>query len=471
MPTTDNLKEAEIWLLTGSQDLYGKETLDQVEVNAREIASHLNKHIPFRFVHKVVLKSGDEIYEACAQANTSDKCIGVCVWAHTFSPAKMWIRGLKILHKPIMHLHTQFNRDIPWGNIDMNYMNLHQSAHGDRELAHIIQRMQIRCKTVVGHWKEAEVSESIESFGRAAYAWADWQGAKFIRFGDNMRNVAVTEGDKVEAEIKFGFSVNTYGIGDVVKVIDAVPQKEASTLVEDYARTYSVRTDKTEQLLHAARIEIGIQKFLEAVGAKGFTFTFEDLHGMQQLPGMAAQRLMHKGYGFAGEGDWKTTALLRAFKMMAEGCKGGNSFMEDYTYHFQPEQEMVLGAHMLELCPSIAKGPVNLEVHPLAIGGKADPARLVFNAGSGLARNTSLVDMGDHFRLIVNEVEAVEIANPLPSLPVARALWKPFPNMRKGLQRWLEAGGAHHTVYSQNVSYNTIEDFARIANIETVYIN
>jgi L-arabinose isomerase len=389
----------------------------------------------------------------------------------------MWIGGLKILNKPLLHLHTQFNRDIPWGNIDMDFMNLNQSAHGDREFGFIMSRMRLNRKVVVGHWQDQNVQQRLQVWMRAASGWHDLQNAKFCRFGDNMRQVAVTEGDKVEAEIKFGYAVNGYGIGDLVNVINDVSDNDINNLVGTYEEKYEVGSglkkggEKHTALRDAAKIEIGLRTFLQHGGFKGFTDTFEDLHGLIQLPGIAVQRLMAEGYGFGAEGDWKTAALVRAMKVMGSGLKGGNSFMEDYTYHFDPSNPMVLGAHMLEICESIADGKPSCEVHPLGIGGKADPVRLVFNSAAGPALNASIVDMGNRFRLLVNEVEAVAPQHDLPKLPVARVLWKPYPDMLTGCAAWIYAGGAHHTCYSQNLSSEHMEDFAEMAGIEYVRIS
>ena len=375
-----------------------------------------------------------------------------------------------------MHLHTQFNRDIPWSSIDMDFMNLNQSAHGDREFGFIMSRMRLSRKVVVGHWQDGEVLDQINTWSRAAAGWHDWQGARFVRFGDNMRYVAVTDGDKVEAELKFGYSVNTYGVGDLVKVINSISDKEIDTLTSEYEECYAVVSslrkggNQYASLREAAKIELGISAFLKDGNYKGFTDTFEDLHGMAQLPGIAAQRLMGQGYGFAGEGDWKTSALVRMMKVMGAGLKGGNAFMEDYTYHFDPANPMVLGSHMLEICESIADGKPKCEIHPLGIGGKADPVRLVFNVAAGPALNASVVDMGNRFRLLVNEVEAVKPEYDLPKLPVARVLWKPYPDMKTGCAAWILAGGAHHTCYSQNLTSEHMEDFADMAGIEYVLI-
>ena len=473
-----NLKEFEVWMITGSQHLYGEETLEKVSEHSKEIAAYLNNSIqmPVRVVIKPTVKTTEEVFEVCQAANASKLCIGVIAWMHTFSPAKMWIGGMKILQKPLLHFHTQFNRDIPWETIDMDFMNLNQSAHGDREFGFIMSRMRLNRKVVVGHWQDEESIAKIAAWTRSAAGLNDWRGAKFARFGDNMRYVAVTEGDKVEAEIKFGYSVNTYGIGDLVKVIKSVSDKEVDDLVQEYTDTYTLMPslikggEKHQSLREAAKIEIGLETFLKEGNFKGFTDTFEDLHGMEQLPGIAAQRLMNKGYGFAGEGDWKTAALVRAMKVMGAGMKGGNSFMEDYTYHFNPDNRMVLGAHMLEICESIADGKPSCEIHPLGIGGKADPVRLVFNSAQGLAINASIVDMGNRFRLLVNEVVAVNPLQKLPKLPVARVLWKPYPNMHTGCAAWILAGGAHHTCYSQNLNVEHMQDFAEMLGIEFVLI-
>jgi L-arabinose isomerase len=473
-----HFKELEVWFVTGSQHLYGEETLKEVAAHAQEIANALNneEEIPVQVIFKPTVKSPEEIFAICQQANQEKNCIGLITWMHTFSPAKMWINGLKILQKPILHLHTQYNRDIPWSKIDMDFMNTNQSAHGDREVGFIMSRMRLPRKVVVGHWQDKKVVQRIGVWIRAAAGWYDWQGARFVRFGDNMRFVAVTDGDKVEAEMKFGYSVNTHGIGDLVKMINETTDKEIDDLCARYADEYKlVDVLKKGGAQHAslresARIETGLRRFLQDGNYKGFTDTFEDLHGMAQLPGLAVQRLMKDGYGFGGEGDWKTSALVRMMKFMATGLKGGNSFMEDYTYHFEPGNEMVLGAHMLEICESIADGKPSCEIHPLGIGGKADPVRSVFNVAGGPALNASIVDMGNRFRLLVNEVTAVAPKHDLPKLPVARVLWKPLPDMHTGCAAWILAGGAHHTCYSQNLTAEHLEDFAEIAGVEFVLI-
>ena len=472
----NDLKQLELWFVTGSQHLYGEATLRQVAEHSGTIAKALNDaaQLPVSVVFKPTVKTPEEIYNVCVEANTARNCIGIIAWMHTFSPAKMWIGGLKILQKPLLHLHTQFNRDIPWGEIDMDFMNLNQSAHGDREFGFIVSRLRMNRKVVVGHWQDEEVLAQINIWARAAAGWHDWQGARFVRFGDNMRYVAVTDGDKVEAEYQFGYSVNTHGIGDLVKVIGAVEEKAVDALIEEYRDRYTISSSllhgQSSSLREAARIEAGLRQFLQEGNFKGFSDTFEDLHGMVQLPGIAAQRLMHEGYGFAGEGDWKTAALVRAMKVMATGLPGGNSFMEDYTYHFEPGNQLVLGAHMLEICSSIADGKPTCEIHPLGIGGKGDPVRLVFNVAAGPALNASIVDMGNRFRLLVNEVEAVAPPHDLPRLPVARVLWKPLPDMKTGCAAWILAGGAHHTCYSQNLSSQYLIDFAEMAGIECVLI-
>ncbi len=473
-----NLKNLEIWFLVGSQHLYGEETLRQVASHASEIAAFLDQspQIPVGIVVKPIVKTPEEIYSTIADANHSPNCIGIMTWMHTFSPAKMWIRGLNILNKPLLHLHTQYNRDIPWNSIDMDFMNLNQSAHGDREFGHIVSKLGINRKVVTGHWQDDDVLDQLNVWARAAAAWQDWQGARFARFGDNMRYVAVTDGDKTDAEAKFGFSVNTYAVGDLAAVVNSVTASQIDALIDEYEQAYTlapdvqVTGDKHQQLRDAAQIEIGLRKFLVDGGFKGFSNTFEDLHGLKQLPGIATQRLMQDGFGYAGEGDWKTAALVRAAKVMGAGLSGGSAFMEDYTYHFDPANPLVLGAHMLEVDPALAKGRPIVEVHPLGIGGKDDPARLVFDAPAGAALNASLVDMGTRFRLVVNDVEAKAPTHQLPHLPVARVLWTPLPDMKTACTAWIYAGGAHHTCFSQNLSLAHFRDFADMANIELLHI-
>jgi L-arabinose isomerase len=427
-------------------------------------------------VFQPVLTSGDAIRQLCLDANNSPKCAGLVLWMHTFSPSKMWIAGLSALRKPFLHLHTQFNRDLPWSEIDMDFMNLNQAAHGDREAGHIHTRLRLNRKVVVGHWSDPEVQERIAVWMRAAWAWHDWQGGKFCRFGDNMRQVAVTDGDKVAAETKFGYSIPTYGIGDLIECINAAPDKAVNKLCDEYDARYEVVPElrkggaRYESLRDGARIELGLRAFLKNGGYKGFTDSFEVLHGLKQLPGLAVQRLMNDGYGFGAEGDWKTAALVRAMKVMQGEQPGGTSFMEDYTYHLDPAGHLVLGAHMLEICESIADGKPKLEIHPLGIGGKEDPVRLVFNAHAGAAINASMIDLGNRFRLLVSEVDVVEPPEDLPKLPVARAVWTCRPDFKTNGAAWILAGGAHHTGFSYAVTTEYMEDFAAIAGIELVVI-
>jgi L-arabinose isomerase len=475
----ESLKVYEAWFVTGSQHLYGPEVLERVARNSSEIAQTLNGAgvIPVKVVFKPVVKSPEEILQVCMEANASPNCIGLVTWMHTFSPAKMWIAGLKALQKPILHLHTQFNRDIPWADIDMDFMNLNQSAHGDREYGFMLTRMRLERKVVVGHWQDPSVQERIAAWTRAAAAWRDAQGARFARLGDNMREVAVTEGDKVEAQLVFGWSVNGYAMGDLVSYVEAVTDGRIGALTDEYESNYTMEPALRKggaghgSLREAARIELGMRDFLTEGGFKGFTDTFENLRGLVQLPGIAVQRLMRDGYGFGAEGDWKTAAMVRAMKVMAAGLPGGNTFMEDYTYHLDPARMLVLGAHMLEICESIADGKPKCEVHPLGIGAKADPVRLCFNVAAGQAINVSILDMGSRFRLLVNEVEAVVPRQEMPKLPVARVLWDPKPNLPTAAAAWIYAGGAHHTVYSQNLATEHIRDFADMAGVEFVVID
>ncbi len=474
-----DIAKKEIWFVTGSQHLYGEETLRQVASNSQQIVKGLNasSHIPVSIVFKPTVKTPDEITNVCQEANAEKNCIGIITWMHTFSPAKMWIRGLSILNKPICHLHTQFNAEIPWATIDMDFMNLNQSAHGDREFGFIMSRMRIKRKIVVGHWESENVHKKIGNWSRVVLGWDELQNLKVARIGDNMREVAVTEGDKVEAQIRFGFSVNGYDSSDIIKHLHKVTDKELNDLLAVYETSYRLTPSllkggaQRQSLVDAAKIELGLRAFLEEGGFKAFTDTFENLGNLKQLPGIATQRLMADGYGFGGEGDWKTAAMVRALKVMNYGLEGGTSFMEDYTYHFTPEKSFVLGSHMLEICPSISDGKPSCEVHPLGIGGKEDPARLVFNVGSGKAINVSLVDVGNRFRLLVNEVEAIKPMADLPKLPVARVLWDAKPNLEVAATAWILAGGAHHTVYSQAITTEFMEDFADIAGIELLVID
>ncbi|MEE1963693.1 L-arabinose isomerase [Allomuricauda taeanensis] len=469
----------EIWFVTGSQHLYGPETLKQVASNSKNIVDGLNGsgQLPINLVFKPIVTTPDDILKLCREASNDPSCIGLVAWMHTFSPSKMWIAGLTALSKPLCHLHTQFNAEIPWENIDMDFMNLNQSAHGDREFGFMMSRMRKNRKVIVGHWKSERVQQKLGVFARVALGADELRHMKVARFGDNMREVAVTEGDKVAAQMRFGVAVNGYDSSDITSRIDALDQKAVDQLIEEYETTYTLSDAlqkngaKRQSLVEAAKIELGLRTFLEEGGFQAFTDTFENLGVLKQLPGIAVQRLMADGYGFGGEGDWKTAAMLRSMKVMAQGLKGGTSFMEDYTYHFTPKKEYVLGSHMLEICPSIASGKASCEVHPLGIGGKEDPVRLVFNSPAGNAINASLVDMGNRFRLIVNEVEAVEPMAILPKLPVARVLWEPKPNLDIAATAWIYAGGAHHTVYSQALDTEYMEDFADIFGIELLVID
>jgi L-arabinose isomerase len=476
-----DLKQYEVWFVTGSQHLYGPKTLETVAEHSREIAAALgaSAHVPVQVVFKPVLTTPEAIRELCLEANSTKNCVGLITWMHTFSPAKMWIAGLSLLKKPFLHLHTQYSPEIPWSTIDMDFMNLNQSAHGDREFGFIGSRLRLNRKVVVGHWGDEDVQTDIGIWVRAACAWADWQGAKIARFGDNMRDVAVTEGDKVEAQIQFGYDVYGYGVGDLVKAVneasDADVEKMMQSYLDEYDVTASLRPggERNDSLREGARIEVGLRNFLQAGKFKAFTTTFEDLHGLAQLPGLAVQRLMRDGYGFGAEGDWKTSALVRAMKVMSEGLKGGVSFMEDYTYHFSASGDKVLGAHMLEICESIASpsGKPKLDILPLSIGGKADPVRLIFDANTGPAIGASIMDMGQRFRIVANVVDVVPTDEPLPNLPVARALWLPRPNLKVAAAAWIYAGGAHHTSFSYSVTAEHLRSFTEMAGIEFLLID
>jgi L-arabinose isomerase len=469
----------EVWFVTGSQDLYGEEALGQVADHAKKIASALDDaaQIPLRVIYKPVVKSPESIRAVCLEANASSICVGVIAWMHTFSPARMWIGGLMALDKPLLHLHTQYNRDLPWATIDMDFMNLNQSAHGDREFAHLLTRLGRSRKTVVGHWQDPLVAERIGNWSRAATGWHEAQQLRVARFGDNMRQVAVTEGDKVDAEIALGVAVNGYGISDLAAAIDGVPEQAVNALVDAYDAEYAVTTElapngsRRDELRTAARIEAGLRELIEKGGFGAFTDTFEDLDGLAQLPGIAVQRLMADGIGFGAEGDWKTAVMVRLVKVMAAGLAGGTSFMEDYTYHLDPRSPKILGAHMLEVCPTIAAGQPSCEIHPLSIGGKSDPVRLVFTAASGPALVASLVDLGDRLRIVANEVEVVPPDADLPKLPVARAVWQPRPDLATAATAWLTAGGSHHTVLTRAVGSETLADFAEIAGMEFLLID
>jgi len=467
-------KTLELWFVTGSQHLYGPGPLQQVAENAQKIAASLDNEsaIPVRVVAKPVMVNAESIAKIANEANSSDVCVGLILWMHTFSPAKMWIAGLQALRKPVLHLHTQFNRELPYATIDMDFMNLNQAAHGDREFGFMMARMRLARKVVVGFWGDSETVAEIGAWSRAALGWHESQHLKVARFGDNMRNVAVTEGDKVEAQRVFGYTVSGFGIGDLTDRMAQFTDAEVATLVQEYRDTYTIEAvhDRADSLADAARIELGMRAFLTEGGFGAYTDTFEDLHGMAQLPGIASQRLMADGFGFGGEGDWKTAALVRIMKVMAQGMEGGTSFMEDYTYDFAGEPK-VLGSHMLEICPSIAKAKPTVEVHPLGIGGKADPVRLVFTAPAGPAVVATIVDMGNRFRMIVNDVKVVDPEHDFPKLPVARVMWIPQPSLRVAAAGWIYAGGAHHTGFSQALTMEHMADFAEIAGIELVRLD
>ena len=475
----DHYESLEAWFIIGSQHLYGEKALQQVASDSQRIVEGLNglDELPLNIAIKPVLTTPDAVYQLCLEANSATNCVGLIAWMHTFSPAKMWIHGLNNLQKPFVHLHTQFNREIPWDTIDMDFMNLNQSAHGGREFGFIAARMNMARKVIVGYWEDEYVLAELDRWLRVAVAWLDSQKLKIARIGDNMRQVAVTEGDKVEAQIRLGYEVNGYGLGDLAKHVDHVSDATVDDLVATYEAEYTV-TDKLqkggiqrESLLDAARIELGLRAFLEEGDFKAFTTNFENLYGLKQLPGIAVQRLMADGYGFGAEGDWKTAALVRAMKVMSAGLNGGTSFMEDYTYHFSQEGDKVLGAHMLEICPTIASGKPSLDIHPLSMGGREDPVRLVFDAAVGSAVNASIVDMGNRFRLIVNTVEGVPVSEPIPLLPVARALWIPQPNLKVAAAAWILAGGAHHTGFSLSLTAEHLEEFAEIAGMEFLLID
>ena len=471
--------ELEVWFVTGSQHLYGPEVLGRVGEDARIIASCLDDapHVPVRVVAKPVVSTPEAIVAMLREADLASGCVGVIAWMHTFSPAKMWIAGLTELRKPLAHLHTQFNRDLPWSSIDMDFMNLNQSAHGDREFAFIQTRLRRTRKTVVGHWQDPAVAAKLGSWCRAAVGWHEAHRLRIARFGDNMREVAVTDGDKVEAQARFGFSVNGFGVTDLAAAVDQVTDSEVDRLVDDYDAQYDIvpslrRTgDRHGELRAAARIEAGLRSFLDGGGFRAFTDTFEDLGALPQLPGIGAQRLMADGFGFGAEGDWKAAALVRILKVMGEGLQGGTSFMEDYTYHLGDPVPEVLGAHMLEVCPSIAAGRPSCAIHPLSIGGRSDPVRLIFDAAPGPAVVLGLADLGDRFRLIASEVDDVEPDAPLPNLPVARAVWRPRPDLATAAEAWLTAGGPHHTALTTAVGIDVLADFAEMAGVELLAID
>ncbi len=472
------LKDYSVWFVTGSQHLYGPEALKQVAEDSKRIVESLNSggKMPTRIIARQTVTTKDEITRTLREASAEETCIGVIAWMHTFSPAKMWISGLSQLTKPLLQLHTQLRSGIPWDSIDMDYMNLHQTAHGGREFGFIGSRLRMERKVVVGHWGDSDVLARIDAWMRAAGAFADSRALKVARIGDNMRQVAVTEGDKVEAERVFGYSVNGYGVGDLVAYVNAVSDHETERLIDEYRSSYRIGDgiedgEGARRLRAAAKIEIGLRAFLAEGGFKAFTTTFEDLHGLEQLPGIAVQRLMAAGIGFGPEGDWKTAALVRAMKVMGAGLPAGTTLMEDYTYHFDAERSLVLGAHMLEICPSVSGGEISIGVHPLGIGGKDDPVRLVFDGAPGPAVNVSVIDVGARFRMVLNEVEAIDPPKNLPCLPVARVVWDPIPDLATAAAAWIYAGGAHHTGYSQAVNAEHVTDFASMAGVELIRID
>ncbi|NLY44977.1 MAG: L-arabinose isomerase [Tissierella sp.] len=467
------MKKYEFWFIIGSQHLYGPEVLEQVKEHGRIMEERLNKSslIPWKVKLQEVGTTPDEITKTIEEANYDENCAGIMTWMHTFSPSKMWIRGLTKLNKPYLHMNTQFNREIPWDDIDMDFMNLNQSAHGDREHGFIATRLKLPRKIVVGYWEDEDFQTRVGNWMRSAVGAMESRTLKVARFGDNMREVAVTEGDKVEAQIKFGWSVNYHPLGDLVQYIDKVEEDKIDQLIEEYKEKYVVNSDNMDSIRYQARIEKGMRNFLEEGKFGAFTTTFEDLYGLKQLPGLAIQRLMEDGYGFGAEGDWKTAALTHIMKTMAKGLEGGTSFMEDYTYHFAQENELNLGAHMLEVCPTIADHKPIIDVKQLSIGGKEDPARMVFDGREGKAIHASLVDLGGRMRLIVNDAIAVKPLKDMPKLPVARVMWKPLPNLQTSVEAWVMAGGAHHTVMSYGLTADHMRDFAEILGIEFVHIN
>jgi L-arabinose isomerase len=457
------------YFITGSQHLYGEETLREVAAHSGEMVKHLSAKLPMGLICKPVVTTPEEIYNVMREASADPDCMGVVTWMHTFSPSKMWINGLNILTKPVLHLHTQYNRDIPWDDIDMDFMNTNQAAHGDREHGFIFTRMGVRRQVVVGYYQDQAVTDKIGSWMRTAAAVACGQHLKVMRLGDNMREVAVTEGDKVEAQIKFGWQVNYRAVGELVEKLNAVTESQIDALTEEYNAQYTLNTNDLASVRYQAKLELALKALLDEYGCTAYTNTFEDLCGLEQLPGLASQRMMEQGYGFGPEGDWKVSAMLRTMKLIA-GNKG-TSLMEDYTYHLEPGNESILGAHMLEVCPTLAARKPEIEVHPLGIGGKNPPARLVFDGRAGKGICVSLVDMGGRMRLIVLDVNAIDVPRDMPKLPVARVMWKPEPDFFTSCEAWILAGGAHHTVFSYNVTAGEMVLWAEMTGIECVCIN
>lgn len=474
-------KNYKFWFATGSQDLYGDECLANVAEHSRIIVARLNESgvLPFELVWKPTLIDNTSIRRLFNEANGDEECAGVITWMHTFSPAKSWILGLQEYRKPLMHLHTQFNQEIPYDTIDMDFMNENQSAHGDREYGHIVSRMGIERKVVMGHWDDPAVQKRIADWMRTAIGIMESSHIRVVRIADNMRNVAVTEGDKVEAQIKFGWEIDAYPVNEIAEYVKDVSAGDIETLVEEYYSRYDILLegrDEKEFRSHVAvqaGIEIGFEKFLKEKNYQAIVTHFGDLGSLKQLPGLAIQRLMEKGYGFGGEGDWKTAAMVRLMKLMTSGMKDakGTSFMEDYTYNLVPGKEGILQAHMLEVCPSISEGPIGIKVCPLSMGDREDPARLVFTSKTGPAVATSLIDLGNRFRLIINEVDCKKVEKPMPKLPVATAFWTPRPNLATGAESWIIAGGAHHTAFSYDLTAEQMGDWAAAMGIEAVYID
>ncbi len=459
------------WFVVGSQFLYGPEVLETVEERAKEMAQEMSKYLPFPLVYKVTAKTNKEITDIVKEANYDDTCAGIITWCHTFSPSKMWINGLASLQKPYCHLATQYNKEIPNDEIDMDFMNLNQAAHGDREHGFIAARLRMPRKVIAGYWQSENVHKRLGDWMKACVGVAVSKNMKVMRFGDNMREVAVTEGDKVEVQTKLGWQVNTWAVGDLVKEMNAVTEAEIDALMKTYTDAYDVATDNTDAIRYQAREEIAMKKMLDAEGAMAFSNTFQDLYGMEQLPGLASQHLMALGYGYGGEGDWKVAAMTAILKAMGENGNGVSAFMEDYTYHLAEGQEYSLGAHMLEVCPSLAEGKPRIETHHLGIGmNEKDPARLVFEGKAGQAIVVSLIDMGGRLRLICQDIECVKPIMPMPNLPVARVMWRAMPDLTTGVECWITAGGAHHTVLSYDVSAEQMRDWARMMDIEFVHI-
>lgn len=466
-----SIKNYEFWFVVGTQFLYGEDIFETINMHSAEMAEEWSKKLTCKVVAKPCVKTSKEILDVMSQANADPNCAGVITWMHTFSPSKMWIAGFNALQKPFLHVNTQYNRDIPWNDIDMDFMNLNQSAHGDREHGYITARMRIKQKVVAGYWKDEVFQNKMDVWMRAAIGAMESRNLRVLRISDNMRNVAVTDGDKIEAQIKLGWQVDHFGVGDIIKLVDSVTEEEIDNQMAEYEKYYDIDTDNIDAVRYQAREEVAIEKFLVKEGFGAFHTNFEDLQGLRQLPGLASQDLMRKGYGFGAEGDWKIAALTRVMKTMAEGMNGGTAFMEDYTYHFEPGNEMLLGSHMLEVCPTIASSKPKIQVHPLGIGDREDPARLVFKAQTGNAIVATLVDMGDRLRMIVNDVECKEQINDMPKLPVAGVLWKPLPCLQTSAEAWIYAGGAHHSVLSYSLTAEHMRDFAEIMGIEFVYIN